>query len=260
MKSGRDQLQCKLGKEKKKKNDLFIYLFILLRTLLLPSGMDGAASEHSSARVERFLQMSSEPGLSANPSGPAPVPNWRVINPTTPANFFHALRRQLVEDVRIPLVVVGPKGILRHPACVSSLNEVSENTRFVPVIPDDEASFAARKVLWCSGKTFYDLVAAREKKGLSSKDVAIVRIEELVPFPHREVAQVVAKYTNATSFVWCNEEHENQGCWNFVYPRFYTATGQQLGYAGREVSGVPAVGIADLHKAEVEAYYDMVFD
>lgn len=152
------------------------------------------------------------------------------------------------------------QGILRHPACVSSLNEISGESRFVPVIPDDEASFGARKVLWCSGKTYFDLVAAREKKGLTSKDVAIVRLEELVPFPHREVAAVAARYANATNLVWCNEEHENQGCWNFVYPRFFTATGQQLAYAGRDVSGVPAVGIADLHKAEVEQYYNMVFD
>ncbi len=228
-------------------------------TLMLPSGMDGAASEHSSARVERFLQMSSEPGLSADPSQKL-IPNWRIINPTTPANIFHALRRQLVADFRVPLIVVAPKGILRHPLCVSSLSEIEAGTGFVPVIADESDSYGAGTVLWCSGKTYYDLVAEREKRGLTRAQVAIVRLEELVPFPYDEIRRVTSLFSKASKWIWCNEEHENQGVWNFVYSRFYTATQIQLSYAGRDVSATPAVGSSAAHKAEVAAYLDACFE
>lgn len=228
-------------------------------TLLLPHGYDGAGPEHSSARIERFLQSGSDSGLT--PSPPGFVPNWRVINPTTPANYFHALRRQMLSNVRIPLVVAAPKGLLRHPACVSSLADVDQGTRFQPLVFETGAA-SAHTVLFCSGKTRYDLAAEREARGLSAAQFALVSVEELLPFPYEAIRATMAQhFPNATRAKWCQEEHENYGPWSFVYPRFYHALPRlPLLYAGRGPSAAPANGVGDMHKAEVKAYYDAAFE
>lgn len=248
-------------------------------TVILPHGYDGAGPEHSSSRIERFLQMSSEGFLSPSEQE---IPNWRIAYPTTPANMFHLLRRQLVSDFRIPLIVIGPKAILRHPLAQSSLSEIVEGTKFQPVIAEEVTSGSTiEAVLWCSGKTYYDLVAERETRGLTKDTHPIVRIEQLVPFPYAEIAAVASNFAGAKRFLWCQEvsrssclvsyvlsshvfllcqEHENGGAWAHVYPRFYHACqSHSLLYAGRGPLGVPAVGIADLHKKETADYFEAVF-
>lgn len=227
-------------------------------TMALPHGYDGTGPEHSSARIERFLQMGNDSFLSPDSSQ---VPNWRVVNPTTPANVFHALRRQLLSSVRIPLIYIAPKGILRHPQAVSSLRDLSDaSARFQPVIAELEHASTAQTVLWCSGKTYFDLVAERERRKLPASRVAIVRLEELLPFPFAEITRVAQQFKAANRHIWCQEEHENMGAWTHVYPRFYHAySGHPLLYAGRGPLATPAVGVSDLHKAEVKAYYDAAF-
>ena len=225
-------------------------------TIILPHGYDGAASEHSSCRMERFLQMCSE-GMFPEDRTVKSIPNWRIIYPTTPANMFHALRRQLVSDFRVPLIVVGPKIILRHPSCLSSLSDIASGTKFVPVISDE--NFDAETVIWCTGKTYYDLKAEADNRGITS--VSFVRLEELCPFPYAEISQVSANYLKAKRYLWAQEEHENMGAWNHVYPRFCKAVQRlPLLYAGKNPSSTTAVGVSEWHKREVKEYFDLVFD
>jgi probable 2-oxoglutarate dehydrogenase E1 component DHKTD1 len=227
-------------------------------TILLPHGFDGAGPEHSSSRIERFLQMASETAF-RDFGAKADVPNWRIINPTTPANYFHALRRQIQSPLRIPLVVISPKILLRLPACQSSLLELAQGTSFQPVLCEDDAVAAqATRVLWCSGKTYYELSAEREKRG--AKHVAIVRIEELVPFPGIAARAALAKHPNASVHIWCQEEPENAGAWSHVYPRLYSSIGKQILFAGRPPSAAPAAGYADLHKQEQAEYFAACFE
>ena len=232
-------------------------------TILLPHGYDGAGPEHSSCRLERFLQMSNESFLNIDSNFSKSIPNWRVINPTTPANMYHALRRQLVSDFRVPLIVAAPKAILRHPMAQSSIKEIGPDSKFEPVI-DDMQNMTGNQVvsvLWCSGKTYYDLVAERERRNFSPETHPIVRVEELVPFPFAEIQKVAEKYSSASQFLWCQEEHENMGAWTHVYPRFYHAFADiALLYAGRAPGATPAVGIPDVHKKQVAAYFEAAFE
>src|SRR5262249_18708587 len=168
--------------------------------MLLPHGYEGQGPEHSSARIERYLQQSAED-------------NWQVVNLTTPANYFPALRRQIHRDFRKPLVVITPKPRLPHEALVSSLADFSEGSTFQRVVAETAelvAGDAVRRVVICSGKVYYDLRKERDERGL--KDVAIIRLEQMFPFPRKALGAVLAKYPNA-EVVWCQEEPENQGAW-----------------------------------------------
>ncbi|KAK3092434.1 hypothetical protein FSP39_002811 [Pinctada imbricata] len=215
--------------------------------MLLPHGMDGAGPEHSSCRMERFLQMtnSSEHKMDSDDV------NLQIVNPTTPAQYFHLLRRQMVRNFRKPLVVVAPKVILRLPAATSSLAEMSSGTTFHPVLGDTQATpDKVTKVIFCSGKHFYTLQKERESRKIDN--VAIVRLESLCPFPASELQKELKKYSKAKDFIWSQEEHRNMGAWSFISPRFENLVGVKLQYVGRDHLGTPAVGIGQIHQSEVK--------
>jgi 2-oxoglutarate dehydrogenase E1 component (EC 1.2.4.2) len=214
--------------------------------LLLPHGQEGQGPEHSSARLERFLTLCAED-------------NMRVANVTTPAQYHHLLLRQMRDDVRRPLVVMSPKSLLRHPKAVSRFDEIADGA-FRPVL--DDAAFEAggadgvRRVVIASGKLVYELLAAREKAGRS--DVAIVRLEELYPFPAAELGRAIARYPQDASLVFAQEEPKNMGAWRFVMEQFLDgavpeAGGRPLRYAGRRASASPAPGSHHVFATEQEA-------
>ncbi len=197
--------------------------------MLLPHGYEGQGPEHSSARVERFLQMSADD-------------NWQIVNCTTPANFFHALRRQQRRSFRKPLVVMSPKSLLRHKLAVSTLDELA-NGEFQHLIGDANADAKkVKRVVLCSGKVYYDLLEDQIKRG--QDDVAIIRVEQLYPFPRALLAAELKKYGKATDVVWTQEEPQNQGAWYQIrhHLQFCLADGQNLHYAGRARSASPAAG------------------
>ena len=209
--------------------------------LLLPHGYEGQGPEHSSARLERYLQLCA-------------LDNMQVCVPTTPAQMFHMLRRQMLRDVRKPLIVMTPKSLLRHKLAVSSLDELA-NGSFQLAIADSTAKNAkkVRRVVLCSGKVYYDLVENAGERDID--DVAIVRIEQLYPFPRAEVAAELARYPSAKEIVWCQEEPMNQGAWYQIrhHLQAVTAAKQSLAYAGRARSPAPACGHLSTHRAEQAA-------
>jgi 2-oxoglutarate dehydrogenase E1 component len=211
--------------------------------MLLPHGYEGQGPEHSSARIERYLQLCAERNM------------W-VCNLTTPANYFHALRRQLHRNFRKPLIVFTPKSLLRHKLAVSPLADLAEGSRFRFVIPEiDEIAPAekVRRVVLCSGKVYYDLLT--ERRAHEENDVAIVRLEQIYPFPENTLGRVLAPYHNA-DVVWCQEEPENMGAWNFVDRRIEKVLSRlemrvmRPAYAGREAAASPATGSARIHGRE----------
>lgn len=200
--------------------------------LLLPHGMDGMASEHSSCRIERFLQMTDSKETS--PDGDDV--NFNVINPTTPAQYFHALRRQIIRNFRKPIVIVGPKTLLRMSEATSSYQEFQPGMTFVNVLPDVIANPKnVKKVILCSGKHYYSLNKERISKSI--ENVAIIRVESLCPFPVHDIQLELAKYRNATLCIWSQEEHRNMGAWNFIQPRFENMCGRRIKYSGRKEAG-----------------------
>ncbi|HSG64352.1 MAG TPA: 2-oxoglutarate dehydrogenase E1 component, partial [Gammaproteobacteria bacterium] len=209
--------------------------------LLLPHGYEGQGPEHSSARLERFLQLCAEH-------------NMQVCVPSTPAQMFHLLRRQMRRPVRKPLVVMTPKSLLRHRSAVSTLDELAAGT-FQPLIGETEhlSRESVRRLILCSGKVYYDLVQARIEQQMG--DVAIVRIEELYPFPIEQYAKTLADYPNAATIVWCQEEPENQGAWYQIRHRLQEPLSdrRELLYAGRPGAAAPASGIHKLHVLQQEA-------
>ena len=213
--------------------------------LMLPHGYEGQGPEHSSARLERFLQLCADY-------------NMQVVVPSTPAQMFHVLRRQMMRAFRKPLVIMSPKSMLRHKESVSSLEQLSEGT-FQPVIPetDELDPHHVQRVVFCSGKVYYDLRAARRERGI--QDVAIVRIEQLYPFPHEDYKAQIVKYEGASQIVWCQEEPGNQGAWHRIqhYLLRHMLPHQKLAYALRPSSASPAAGYLALHteqqKAVIEA-------
>lgn len=214
--------------------------------MLLPHGYDGAGPEHSSCRMERFLQLtdSKEDGVDGDSV------NMQIANPTTPAQYFHLLRQQMVRNFRKPLIVVGPKLLLRLPAAVSSLKEMVPGTHFQPVLGDDTVNSASvTRVVFCSGKHYYALTKQRETT--NSMETAIIRLESLCPFPTEMIRKELQKFPRAKEFVWSQEEHRNMGAWSFVSSRFENILGIKLQYVGRKVLAVPAVGIGKLHAQEV---------
>ncbi|XP_043254318.1 2-oxoglutarate dehydrogenase, mitochondrial isoform X1 [Colletes gigas] len=199
--------------------------------MLQPHGLEGMGPEHSSARLERFLQMSADdPDYFPPESEEFAVRqlhdiNWIVANCSTPANYFHILRRQIALPFRKPLILMTPKSLLRHPEAKSSFDLMKEDTEFLRVIPEEGKAAQnpsnVKRVVFCSGKVFYDLKKARAEKQLDDK-VAIARVEQITPFPYDLVKKEAAKYPNA-DLIWSQEEHKNQGAWSYVQPRFHTA-------------------------------------
>jgi 2-oxoglutarate dehydrogenase E1 component len=210
-------------------------------TLFLPHGYEGQGPEHSSARLERFLQLCAEH-------------NMQVVVPSTPAQMFHMLRRQMLRHLRKPLVVLTPKSLLRHRLSVSTLGELARG-RFQPMIEEVEpiADESVRRIVFCSGKVYFDLAEYRRNEGVDG--VAIVRIEELYPFPIEEYARVIARYRNAKEVVWCQEEPQNQGAWYQIRHRLQEPLSDkhQLFYAGRPGAAAPASGIHALHVRQQQA-------
>ncbi len=210
-------------------------------TLFLPHGHEGQGPEHSSARLERFLQLCAEH-------------NMQVCVPSTPAQMFHLLRRQMLRPVRKPLIVLTPKSLLRHRLSVSSLEELSRG-RFQPLIGEVEKidPKSVRRIVFCSGKVYYELAEARRAEKLER--IAIVRIEELYPFPIEEYARTIARYPNAKEIIWCQEEPQNQGAWYQIRHRLQEplTDEHQLFYAGRPGAAAPASGIHALHVRQQQA-------
>jgi len=203
--------------------------------MLLPHGFEGQGAEHSSARLERYLQLCS-------------VHNMQVCVPSTPAQMFHLLRRQMKRNCRKPLIVMTPKSLLRHKLCISTLDDLT-NGMFHWVLPelDELDAKQVKRVVICSGKVYYELLEARRVNRIH--DIAILRIEQIYPFPGEQLDALLQQYSNTNELIWCQEEPKNQGGWDFSklrIPAFINAR-WQLGYAGREPSSAPAVGSAKLH-------------
>jgi 2-oxoglutarate dehydrogenase E1 component len=224
---------------------------------LLPHGYEGQGPEHSSARLERFLQMCAED-------------NMQVANCTTPSNYFHVLRRQLKRDFRKPLIIMTPKSILRHKRATSRLEDMGEGTTFHRILWDDAQSHPnekiklqkddkIRRVVLCSGKVYYDLYEEREKRGID--DIYLLRVEQLYPWPHRALAQELSRFKKA-EFIWCQEEPQNMGAWSFVQPgiervlEFIKAKNTRPRYVGRAASAATATGLMSRHLKELKMFLD----
>jgi 2-oxoglutarate dehydrogenase E1 component len=217
-------------------------------TMFLPHGYEGQGPEHSSARLERFLQLCAEH-------------NMQVCVPSTPAQMFHMLRRQQVRNFRKPLIVMTPKSLLRHKMSVSPLTELSSG-RFEVIIPEIEAieRKQTRRLVFCSGKVYFDLLEAREVNGI--KDVAIIRVEQLYPFPIEEFADIIDQYSHVEEIIWCQEEPLNQGAWYQIKHRLQEPlkAHQQLYYAGRPGAAAPASGVFKVHLQQQQALVEAALD
>ena len=229
--------------------------------LLLPHGYEGQGPEHSSARLERFLQLSGQENL-------------QVVNCTTPANYFHVLRRQIHRDFRKPLIIMTPKSLLRNKLCVSKLEDFDKSNSFHRVLSDhsylDDTNFIKlkpnadiKKVIICSGKVYFDLIKAREN--LKRDDVVFVRIEQLYPFPVKPLVKEIKKYSKKAHFYWCQEEPKNMGAWNSVRDYiqwtldYIGANNNKISYIGRNAAASPATGYAKRHSAQQEEIINEVF-
>ncbi|MEN9781250.1 MAG: hypothetical protein RL014_2398, partial [Pseudomonadota bacterium] len=219
-------------------------------TLMLPHGYEGQGPEHSSARLERFMQLAAET-------------NMQVVQPTTASQIFHVLRRQMIRPLRKPLIIFTPKSLLRNKDATSPVTEFTKGS-FQTVLVEQSEDIAkkadkVKRVICCSGKVYYDLVKKRDEKG--ADDVAIIRIEQLYPFPHKAFGAELKKYSNAVDIVWCQDEPQNQGAWFFIQHQIHEnmLEGQKLGYAGRAASASPAVGYAHLHQDQQKALVDAAF-
>ncbi|XP_011693119.1 PREDICTED: 2-oxoglutarate dehydrogenase, mitochondrial-like isoform X2 [Wasmannia auropunctata] len=240
--------------------------------LLLPHGLEGQGPEHSSARLERFLQLcdddcthvpGTEPGAPAGENVEQIMTrqlfeiNWIVANPTTPASLFHLLRRQILMPFRKPLVLMTPKSLLRHPMAISNFEEIGPGTSLKHVLPDPFVKPGnVKKVLLCTGKVYYDLVVERQEQQLEDK-IAIIRIEQLCPFPYHPLAAEMTKYPGA-KIMWLQEEHKNQGAYSYVRDRIALALGiplENVKYGGRPASAAPATGSKIIYKDE---HYNML--
>jgi 2-oxoglutarate dehydrogenase E1 component len=209
--------------------------------LYLPHGFEGQGPEHSSARIERFLAMAARN-------------NMHIVNPTTPANLFHLLRRHMIKNSRVPLIVFTPKSLLRHPKCVSKLKDF-QSEGFLPLIDDkDNERKEVRRIVFCSGKIYYDLL--KRKDDLCVKDIALVRIEQLHPFPSEEVKKIIRKYSNNMLTIWIQEEPENMGAWLYVQNQMKE---HNIVPITRQPSGSPATGLFKLHEISQNELIDKVF-
>ncbi len=225
--------------------------------MLLPHGYEGQGPEHSSARLERYLQLCAED-------------NMQVANCTTPANYFHILRRQLKRDFRKPLILMTPKSLLRHKRAVSKLSEMGPETTFHRILWDDAQQLPnepiklvsddkIRRVVLCSGKVYYDLYEEREKRGIN--DIYLLRVEQLYPFPLKALVAELSRFKQA-EIIWCQEEPRNQGAWAFVQPYLewvleqIQAAHQRPRYVGRVASASTATGLMSNHLKQLKAFLD----
>ena len=217
-------------------------------TLLLPHGYEGQGPEHSSARIERFMQLAADN-------------NMQICQPSTAGQMFHLLRRQMVRQFRKPLIIFTPKSLLRAKDATSPLSEFThgEFRTVNPEVDDSIVPAKVKRVIVCSGKVYFDLARRRAEKGVT--DVAILRVAQLYPFPHKAFATEMKRYPNATDIVWCQDEPQNQGAWFFIQHQIHEnmLEGQRLGYAGRAASASPAVGYAHLHQEQQKALIDQAF-
>jgi 2-oxoglutarate dehydrogenase E1 component len=211
--------------------------------MLLPHGYEGQGPEHSSARIERFLQQCADN-------------NIQIVNCTTPANFFHVLRRQLHRPFRKPLIVFTPKSLLRHPKCVSTIEDFTTTGGFKEVI-DDVTAYPKEvtKLIFCTGKIYYELLA--QKEAINAKDIALIRLEQLYPLPLNQINEIVKKYSNAKNYIWAQEEPENMGAWTFIYTRLRHIPFE---YIGRPESASPATGYYKIHIKQQQEILEKVFD
>ena len=225
---------------------------------LLPHGYEGQGPEHSSARLERYLQMCAED-------------NMQVVNATTPANYFHVLRRQLHREIRKPLILMTPKSLLRHKRAVSRLDEARRRappstascTMTPQMLPDEKIKLVPddkiRRVVLCSGKVYYDLYEEREKRGID--DIYLMRVEQLYPVPLKALVQELGRFKGA-EMVWCQEEPRNMGAWHFIEPYLewvlnqINAPNRRPRYAGRAASAATATGLMSKHLAQLKALLD----
>jgi 2-oxoglutarate dehydrogenase E1 component len=217
-------------------------------TLMLPHGYEGQGPEHSSARLERFMQLAADN-------------NMQIVQPTSASQIFHLLRRQMVRQFRKPLIIFTPKSLLRAKDATSPLAEFTKG-EFKTVIGPARSEVEVdkvKRVICCSGKVAYDLIKKRDEK--KAWDVAIIRVEQLYPFPHKAFAAEMKRFPNATDVVWCQDEPQNQGAWFFVqhYVHENMLAGQKLGYAGRPASASPAVGYSHLHQEQQIALLEQAF-
>jgi 2-oxoglutarate dehydrogenase E1 component len=211
-------------------------------TMMLPHGYEGQGPEHSSARIERFLQLCADN-------------NMQVVQPTSASQIFHLLRRQMIRPFRKPLVIMTPKSLLRNKDAGSPLSDLVGGG-FRPIIGEVDGNIQGalvQRVLVCSGKVYYDLVHARKERGLDN--VAIVRVEQLYPFAHKAFEAELRKYSKATEVIWVQDEPQNQGPWFYVQHHLYEnmSEGQKLAYAGRPASASPAVGYLSKHQEQQKA-------
>lgn len=217
--------------------------------LLLPHGYEGQGPEHSSARLERFLQLCAEQ-------------NIQVCNLTTPAQYFHVLRRQMKQDVRKPLVLMTPKSLLTSPSCLSRIEDFGDDTTFQAVIDDHSEDRAEKdhvnRLIFCSGKVYYDLVEFRRQHEI--RHVAIIRLEQLYPFHYEGIKAFTDSYPHATKWVWCQEEPLNMGGWTFVGPRLQKMTDHHVRFAGRSSAASPSTGSKTIHKMEQKRLIEEAFN
>ena len=209
--------------------------------MLLPHGYEGQGPEHSSARIERFLQSSA-------------IDNWTVVNCSTPANIYHILRRQMKRDFRKPLVVFTPKSLLRLPKAVNTIEDLA-NGGFEEVINDTIDTAKVKKMVFCTGKFYYDMLEEREKLGRD--DVALIRIEQLFPLHLDKIKEVMELYPNVERYVWAQEEPKNMGSWSYMLERFELA---RLECASRGYHSAPAAGSSARYKRRHQRVLDQVFD
>jgi 2-oxoglutarate dehydrogenase E1 component len=217
-------------------------------TMMLPHGYEGQGPEHSSARIERYLQLCAEQ-------------NMQVCQPTTPAQIFHLLRRQMLSPFRKPLIIFTPKSLLRHKEAVSDLGDLAKG-RYQNVIGEIDENIepkSVKRMLVCSGRVYYDLIAARREQ--KRNDVVIVRLEQLYPFPHKAFVAELKRYPSLKEVVWCQDEPQNQGPWFQVQHQIFEnmIEGQKLAYAGRPASASPAVGYYALHNAQQKELIEDAF-
>ena len=230
--------------------------------MLLPHGYEGQGPEHSSARLERFLQLCAQENL-------------QVINCTTPANYFHALRRQIHRDFRKPLIIMTPKSLLRNKICISNIEDFEKNNSFHRVLRDlaEEKGYGLiklkkekniRKVILCSGKVYFDLIQAREK--LKINDIVFIRIEQLYPFPIKSLVSEIKKYKKTARFYWCQEEPQNMGAWTAVRDyiewtlNYIKAKNRKIAYIGRSSAASPATGYALRHLNQQKKIIEKIFE
>jgi 2-oxoglutarate dehydrogenase E1 component len=211
--------------------------------MLLPHGYEGQGPEHSSARLERFLQLCAEN-------------NMQVANLTTPAQLFHVMRRQVLRNFRIPLVIMSPKSLLRHPSVVSTFDDIATG-EFQEVIPDTLPPSRVQRVVFCSGKVFYDLNEKREES--KAQNVAIVRVEQIAPFAKQKIEKILGQYSASVQIVWVQEEPENMGAWYFIRDKF-EKMGKKIGVIARKESASPATGSEKRHKVEQEKIIQRVWE